>query len=737
MEEMAALGLVDAGFKRRKKSWIYLATSVLLEAINLFIRERKLARFIKAKARWPPVVYDQWRQHQMALIRRGIDQPTTAPIVPNCNAPNAAVQQPEQATPADPGIGTGRNIGPDAGAARNPLSAAHRADSLTSNRIQINPANEIPARERFSEYRIDNAASIAELESIRLRLLTLVDRADVRLREMRFAEALIGTFGKETIKELSTHELMDMLRKEIDKSAENVCRDSVAMIGDLSNEDTNGKRNTIKALEGAQTNDEASKRRRLRATCPFCFDKIVSPTSAATCEICEDDGICNKCYVYCSCCHRPTCADCLMSCDGCGSNFHCSDCMAVGGGKCVVCRPETKNQSNRMPRTASTDQGSTTKSRHFKNTTSSLSRGNQMIGLPQYRPPPIHPLPRTIAHPQTALGTATHPTNTAMSKQSHATSKPVLLYSIHRFLISEDGTIGINLTKLPQARKCLISTVHDNSVAGLHGIKEGDEILAPRATTGMDTDVYSLFINACKHRPLLFEVKRPYIPQKHAYNLMLGCHSLHRFIIKKSGPLGIVLEMENAIVRLKSVTPNSLGDLYGLRNNDILCKPLTNGELQRDVKSVVESVRSGTRPYIIEVWRALPTLMTETSIQMPEPTSGKNNNPFMFSFPPEEPPAEEMASDCASKINAGQVEKMDMVTESSMHAINKSTNAKNGDVGKEIISVDDDSINDPCDGPWECDICRTEFDTYDKAAECENTCRGQDNSVGEEKKKDD
>ena len=730
MEEMAALGLVDSGFKHRKNSWIYLATSVLLEAINSFIGDRKLKRYIKAKARWPPVVYDHWRQHQMVLIRGGSDHSTSAPTVPNRNAPNAAVQQPEQAAPADPGNGTGRNIGLDAGLARNPVPAAHRADPrATGNRIQ-------PARERFSEYRIDNASSIAELESIRLRLLTLVDRADVRLREMRFAEALIGSFGKETIEELSTHELMDMLSKEIDKSAVTGCRDSVAMKLNLPNEDTNGKRDTSKALEGAQTNDEANKRRHLPATCSLCFEKIASPTSAATCEICEDDGICNKCYVYCSCCHRTTCADCLMRCDGCGSNYHCSDCMAVGGGNCVVCRPKAKNQSNGMPGTASINQGNRTKSRHFNNTTSSLSSGNQMIGLPHYHPPPIHPFPRTIAHPpKIALSTTPHPTNTAMSKQSHATSNPLPLYSIHRFLISEAGTIGINLTKLPQARKCLISTVHNNSVAGHHGIKEGDEILAPRSTSGIDPDVYSLFINATKHRPLLFEVKRPYKPQEHAQNI--PAHSLHRFIIKKSGPLGIVLEMENAIVRLKSVTPNSLGDLYGLRNNDILCKPSTNGELQRDSKSVVEAVRSGTRPYIIEVWRALPTLMAETSIKMPEPTSGKNENPFMFSFPSEELTTEEMSSDCASKITAGQVEKMDMVKESSMQVIEKSTDVKNGEVGKEIISIDDDSIDDPRDGRWECDICMTEFDTYDKAAECENKCRGRDDSAEEEKKKDD
>jgi hypothetical protein len=93
-----------------------------------------------------------------------------------------------------------------------------------------------------------------------------------------------------------------------------------------------------------------------------------------------------------------TCADCLMSCDGCGSNYHCSDCMAVGGGKCVVCRPKAKDQSNGMLRTALINQGGGIKSRHIKNATSSLSHGNQMIGLPQFRPVPIQPSAWTTTH---------------------------------------------------------------------------------------------------------------------------------------------------------------------------------------------------------------------------------------------------------------------------------------------------------------------------------------------------
>ncbi len=121
---------------------------------------------------------------------------------------------------------------------------------------------------------------------------------------------------------------------------------------------------------------------------------------------------------------------------------------------------------------------------------------------------------------------------------------------------------------------------------------------------------------------------------------------------------------------------------------------------------------------------------------MPPWTSGKNENPFMFSFPSEEPIGEDVASEGASQITAGQVEKTDKVKESTTQAINDSTCAKNGNVGKEIISIDNESINEPCDGPWECDICRSEFDTYDKALECENKCCMRDDSVEEEKKKD-
>jgi hypothetical protein len=110
-------------------------------------------------------------------------------------------------------------------------------------------------------------------------------------------------------------------------------------------------------------------------------------------------------------------------------------------------------------------------------------------------------------------------------------------------------------------------------------------------------------------------------------------HSLHRYTIIKSGNLGIFLEIDNTkMVRIKSVIMNSLGKIYGLQKNDILCKPLENGELERDIPNFSK------RPFIIEVWQALPTSTRHliTSIRMPNSTSSKSENPLMLSFLPEE-----------------------------------------------------------------------------------------------------
>ena len=65
------------------------------------------------------------------------------------------------------------------------------------------------------------------------------------------------------------------------------------------------------------------------------------------------------------------------------------------------------------------------------------------------------------------------------------------LYSIHQILISDTGTIGINLKWQPEFRQCCISTVHADSIARHHGIEEGNEILAPQITSGEEiSNVY-------------------------------------------------------------------------------------------------------------------------------------------------------------------------------------------------------------------------------------------------------
>ncbi|KAL3811788.1 hypothetical protein ACHAXA_005179 [Cyclostephanos tholiformis] len=309
IDEMTKLGLEFTSSTKSKKrwKWMNLLINALLERINSFIESRKLAHHLKAKTRWPS---DYWRQYQFELPREESNPLTSAPVI----------GQLRHTMPVVPNKRARCNIGIDAGAAHNPSSTLCANSGSTGDPSQNYRENQTPARERFSEYRIDNAASIAELESIRRRLLNLVDRVDARLKDMRFAEAMSSIFGKETIDELSTQELMDILSQEIDKSAQ-------AGSCNSTSSDANGRGIMKEALEDAIIRDKAGKRRRYPVTCPLCFDRITSPTLIA-CEICDEDGICNNCHVNCSSCHRSTCADCLMSCDGCGSSYNCSDCVA-------------------------------------------------------------------------------------------------------------------------------------------------------------------------------------------------------------------------------------------------------------------------------------------------------------------------------------------------------------------------------------------------------------------------
>ena len=49
-------------------------------------------------------------------------------------------------------------------------------------------------------------------------------------------------------------------------------------------------------------------------------------------------------------------------------------------------------------------------------------------------------------------------------------------------------------------------------------------------------------------------------------------HCLHRFIITEKGDLGITLESHNSMARLRAVAKNSLGEYFGMRKNDLICR---------------------------------------------------------------------------------------------------------------------------------------------------------------------
>jgi hypothetical protein len=90
------------------------------------------------------------------------------------------------------------------------------------------------------------------------------------------------------------------------------------------------------------------------------------------------------------------------------------------------------------------------------------------------------------------------------------------------------------------------------------------------------------------------------------------------------------------MVHVKLVTLNSLGDIYGLRENDILCKPLKNGASEKDIPTLRK------RPFVIEVWRVMPTSTRHlnTSMRVLGLTSGNVEN--LFTFPSEEPTISEV-----------------------------------------------------------------------------------------------
>ena len=319
-------------------------------------------------------------------------------------------------------------------------------------------------------------------------------------------------------------------------------------------------------------------------------------------------------------------------------------------------------------------------------------------------------LPGANAHKIGPL--STDPPYVYNASQVAAVPEPRVTYSVHRFLVSEAGTIGMNLKLLHSSNKCIISTVHSNSIAVDHGIEEGDEILPSHD----NEDVYSRFISASKQRPLLFEVKRLY---RHPGRLIARSsgapvpHSLHRFIITTSGPLGVMIEKVDSLILLRNIAAMSVADIHGLQNDDILCIPNKKGQLQQIASLFVDAVKGGIRPMIIEVWRAVPLIVPSSAtlsvLPTIKPTIGEEN-----------------VSNGVSKGTTTTEADDSTLTPLQRNDIEKEVEKE---VEKEIICIDNNVVDENVSvtvSNWVCDVCHLKFVTYDEAATCEKKHQQQE-----------
>jgi len=570
-----------------------------------------------------------------------------------------------------------------------PISSNHQTNS---NLRQGTETTNLPDRERWSEKRIDDASTVEELEKIRHRMLTLLNRANARLKKMGLVGALkqINEVAEvEDIDGLSTQQLMDRLNKEVEKSTStNDCE-----LGSDENPSLNegksadGKRTAEEATADTEIADKGSNKRPcLSAMCPLCFEKAELPGSSTNnCEVCEESNICKNCHLSCTCCGRSICVDCLMGCNGCGSGYHCSDCMMQGGGKCVDCRKKNARRTNASTHHWPMDgtlrmsvPGLHRRESHHTNSynragqtntmasTATLRLANELIGYPRH---PLTSVPRIFPRifprklptfPQQQFRSHVSQNQAPSSYMEQTVAKPSeqpnpsrsgigeqpapKLYSIHRFILSEPGLIGINITLQQTANKCIVSNVHQDSVALRHGVKVGDEIL-PAYPTAEAATTYKLFLAAAKNRPIMFEVKRPYtdtVPNTFPSQVSVA---LHRFVITQYGRIGINIFELDGVSHIKSITPNSLGHIHGLREKDIICMPNTNGAVRSNVHTwFIKHAKGGVRPFVIEVLRVVPSSMAE-GLKMCQKSSDGNQNPFLYSFEPKTHAPEEDKGD--------------------------------------------------------------------------------------------
>lgn len=197
-------------------------------------------------------------------------------------------------------------------------------------------------------------------------------------------------------------------------------------------------------------------------------------------------------------------------------------------------------------------------------------------------------------------------------------SKPSESNIVHRFYMSGgSGRIGCQLKGPPYSAKVTFVGIEANSVADLHGIQEEDELFVP----GMPVDkMRDYFLAAiAKPRPMIFHVLR-------SSQTSTSGGTLHRFIIREPGVLGLRLRQQGGITHFSSVDPSSVAEKHGICVNDILCKPFTNGETSGMYDWFLDQAKSNIRPFVFEVFRKKSVTPT------PCYTFG-DENPFLYRVP--------------------------------------------------------------------------------------------------------
>jgi len=446
-------------------------------------------------------------------------------------------------------------------------------------------------------------------------LLSLVEKTNSRLKEMRVQRALQNEVGAKDAEKLSTKELIDILSEQVEESSGNVDEGSAMAT-------TTWKR-THSEIE-----EQSSLSRKRQRCCPLCLCTSHLPsesnrsgatrgvaTRSVTCSVCEDEGICFKCHSRCLKCLKSICADCFATCSKCNSSAYCSDCVDGGNGKCASCckseqqaqkraekraekrrnepQPRPAIRDKRMPRRAGpSNEGVGGAPIRFGAPSPRRKQGGSLIKLP----PPV-------------------PTQITVRE---ADSKPSESYAEHRFCISGDiEKIGCCI-RGPTDGKMRIVDIQENSLAAQHGFQEGDEVFVP----GMPCDkLKSYFIAAVRDpRPMIFHVRR-------FCSKLADDSTVHRFVVHERGTLGVKIKRMGDTTTLSCVNPGSVAEKHGLCKSDVLCKPFTNGsEISGVYDWFLNMATSNTRPFIFEVHR-------KKTVVPPPCYSFGDENPFLYRIP--------------------------------------------------------------------------------------------------------